>query len=267
MSKYLRKIARMFYINWSNILQFRGDIFLWTLTEAITPLIALAIWFTVTSHTQTAISPRDTLTYYVLSILVITATNAWTSHFLTQQILDGELVKYLVRPISVFWEHITDNIDVKIMRLVLPVPAAVAVFWLLPEWFSPSIYAPSRIALAITSVLLGATIAFVADSLLATFAFWIEDAHQIIGYHYLLWTISSGVLIPYIFLPETIKTILSFLPYRYIVSAPIEILITSSSTTPATTLIAIQVAWIIGLTLVLKVLWQRGLKRYAIPGQ
>ncbi len=267
MRKQLRKIGRMFIVNWSNILQFRGDIFLWTLTEAITPLIALAIWFTVASYQQTTISPRDTLTYYVLSIIVITATNAWTSHFLTQEILDGQLVKYLTRPISVFWEHITDNIDVKIMRLALPVPVAIAVFWLFPHWFSPSIYDPSRIVLAIISVLLGAAIAFVADSLLATFAFWLEDAHQIIGYHYLLWTISSGVLIPYAFLPESIRTLLSFLPYRYIVSAPIEILVASSATLSATALISIQLAWLFGLTLALRVLWKQGLKRYAIPGQ
>lgn len=257
----------MFAVNWSNILQFRGDVFIWTLTEAISPLIALAIWITVASQSGGVFQPRDTLTYYILSMLIITATAAWTSYFLTQEILDGTLVKHLIRPIAVFWEHITDNIIVKSLRLALPLPIAVVIFWLFPQWFSSSMYDPSRIALAIISVLLGASISFVVDAILATSAFWIEDAHQILGYHYLLWTIGSGVLIPYIFLPEAIRTILSFLPYRYIVSAPIEILVASSSNTPATTLIAIQIAWIIGLTLVLQVLWKRGLKRYAIPGQ
>lgn len=252
---------------WSVNLYYRGDVFIWTLTEAITPLIALAIWFTVTTQGNAVVSPRDTLTYYILAMLVMTATASWVSYFLTQAILDGEIIKYLVRPASAFWEQITDNLITKSLRLVIPIPVVIIIFVLFPQWFSSSIYDHSRIALAILSIALGAVIAFVVDSILATLAFWLEDVHQIIGYHYLLWTIGSGVLIPYIFLPETIKTILSFLPYRYIVSAPIEILVASSSTTPAITLIAIQIAWIVGLTLILKFLWQRGLKRYAIPGQ
>lgn len=252
---------------WSVNLYYRGDVFIWTLTEAITPLIALAIWFTVTTQRNAVVSPRDTLTYYILAMLVMTSTASWVSYFLTQAILDGEIIKYLVRPVSAFWEQITDNIITKSLRLVIPIPIAIFIFALFPQWFSPSIYDHSRIALAISSIALGAVIAFVVDSILATLAFWLEDVHQIIGYHYLFWTIGSGVLIPYIFLPQTIKTILSFLPYRYIVSAPIEILVASSSTTPATTLIAIQIAWIIGLILILRFLWQRGLKRYAIPGQ
>lgn len=252
---------------WSVNLYYRGDVFIWTLTEAITPLIALAIWFTVTTQGNAVVSPRDTLTYYILAMLMMTATASWVSYFLTEEILDGQLVKYLVRPVSAFWPQITDNLITKSLRLAIPIPAVIIIFALFPQWFSSSIYDHSRIALAILSIALGATIAFIVDSILATFAFWLEDVHQIIGYHYLLWTIGSGVLIPYIFLPQTIKTILSFLPYRYIVSAPIEILVASSSNTPATTLIAIQIVWIIGLILLLRLLWQKGLKRYAIPGQ
>lgn len=267
MRKLWRKIGRIFIMMWSTNIYYRGDVFIWTLTETITPLIALAIWFTLATQGNTATSPRDTLTYYILAMLVMTATASWVSYFLTQAILDGQIIKYLTRPFSAFWEQITDNIIVKSLRLAIPIPVVIIIFIFFPEWFSPSIYESVRIVLAILSIALGAVIAFVVDSILATLAFWLEDVHQIIGYHYLLWTIGTGVLIPYIFLPQTIKIILSFLPYRYIVSAPIEILVSSSSNTPATTLIMIQIAWIIGLTVVLKVLWKRGLRRYAIPGQ
>lgn len=267
MPKPLRKIGRMFILAWSITLTYRGDVFLWTLTEAIAPLIALAVWITATSQSDGILQPRDTVTYYILSMLIIIATAAWTSYFLTQEILDGTLVKNLIRPISVFWEHIADNIVVKSLRLALPLPVAIAVFWLSPQWFSSSIYDASRITLAILSILLGAAISFVADAILATLAFWIEDAQQIIAYHYLLWTVGSGVLIPYIFLPEVARTALSFLPYRYIVSAPLEILVTQASTSTPFFLISMQLAWLFGLTIILRVLWLKGLKRYAIPGQ
>lgn len=267
MPKLLRKIVRVFSMNWSQLLQYRSDVIVWTITEAITPLIALAIWFTVAQNQSSALSPQDAITYYVLSMIVITGTNSWVSYFLTDDILTGTLVQSLIRPLSVFWHHAVDNIVTKAIRLILPVLAFTIVAWQWPHLFSPSIYDSSRIALAVLSVILGATIAFLADALLATVAFWIEDSHQIIGYHYLLWTISSGVLIPYTFLPDTLKTVLSFLPYRYIVSAPLEILVTSSATLLPTQLLVIQLAWIAGLGTALYFAWKQGLKRYAIPGQ
>lgn len=267
MRKYLRKIFRIFAVQWSVSLQYRGDIIIWTLTNAIAPLIALAIWFTVASQGVGSLEPRDTLTYYILAMLVITAVDAWVSYFLTQEILDGTIVQYLTRPFSIFLRFTSNNIVEKFLKLFIPLPLTVLIFLLIPQYFSSSLYEPWRIFLAIMSVVLGASVAFLVDALLACVAFWIEDAHQILGYHYLLWTIGSGVLIPYIFLPEVIKTIFTFLPYRYIVSAPIEILISSSSNTSPTTLIAIQLAWLVGLIIALRFLWLRGLKRYAIPGQ
>lgn len=254
-------------MTWNTLLQYRGDVFMWTLVEAVTPLVALALWFTITSQNTAALQPRDTLTYYILTMLIVTATASWTSYFLTQEILDGQIVRYLARPLPVFWHYAADNILVKLLRLALPLPAAVTAFLVAPQFFSPSIYEPSRLVLAVISVALGAAIAFLADAVLSTLAFWLEDVHQILGYHYLLWTIGSGILIPYIFLPEFIRTALSFLPYRYIVSAPIEILVAPSATSSPLQLLGVQLAWVAGLTVALRLAWQQGLKRYAIPGQ
>lgn len=249
------------------MLQYRGDVILWTITEAITPLIALAIWLNVTRNQSGNITSQDTLTYYILIMLIITATNSWVSYFLTDEILNGELVKFLIRPLSVFWQYIADSIIVKSVRLIIPLPAFMIVSQVFPHLFSASIYHPSKIALAIVSILLGAAIAFVLDAILSSLAFWIEDVHQILGYQYLLWTIGSGVLIPFVFLPTLAQKILTFLPYRYIVSAPIEILVPAYSHSQPGNLIIAQLLWLSSLIIFLNIIWRKGLKRYAIPGQ
>lgn len=267
MPKFARKLNRIFVMGWGAALAYRGDIALWSITEAISPLIALAVWYTVSQAGQTSFTPRDTLTYYILTMLVLSATNSWIGFFLTQEILDGSIVKHLVRPFSVFWEHLADNLTVKVIRLAIPLPVFLLVAWTAPHLFSPSLYDPSRVTLALLSLAAGMAIAFLSDAALATLAFWIEDVNQIIGLHHLLWSFASGIMIPLALLPGVAQTIVAFLPYRYIISAPIEILLPSAQSSSATTLLVTQLMWILILAALLHTTWRRGLKRYAIPGQ
>lgn len=267
MRNYLRKTWRITAATWSFNLAYRGDVILWTIADAITPLIALGVWYTVSVQGQTSLTPRDTLTYYILTMLVLTSTNAWIGYYLTQEILYGSLARKLIRPIGIFWEYIADNLVVKTTRLAIPLGVFIIVASTHPNIFSPSIYNGTRIVLAIISIIFGAAIAFLADSVLASLAFWVEDVEQILGYHHLLYSFTSGIIIPFAFLPSTIKAVFSLLPYRYIISAPVEILVTSAQGTQPLTLIAIQLIWIATLVVVLRVVWFKGLKIYAIPGQ
>src|SRR5687768_14399479 len=114
----LRKIGRLFAMEWGTILQYRSDLILWTVGEAAVPLISLAIWFAVARQSTTfAFTPNDTIVYYLLIILVRMLTNAWNGYFFSQEILTGELVRFLIRPMSVFWHHITNNITEKLIKL------------------------------------------------------------------------------------------------------------------------------------------------------
>ena len=62
MRKYLKKISRVFIMEWSKSLQYRVDVVLWMLAEAAIPLVALAIWYAV-AKTNTSLSPTDILTW------------------------------------------------------------------------------------------------------------------------------------------------------------------------------------------------------------
>lgn len=252
---------------WALNVAYRGDVIIWTLVDAISPIISLAVWYTVSLQGNTSLNPRDTITYYILTILALTATNSWLGYFLTQEILDGRLVRSLVRPLSTFWEHAADNIVTKLIRMPIPVLTIIVIAHVFPNFFSPSLYEGPRIVLGIVSIILGATIAFLADAILASLSFWIEDVHQIIGYHHLLYSFASGIIIPFALMPALAQKLFSVLPYRYIVSAPVEILVSSAQSSNTFTLLATQVAWTVVLAVALRLIWKSGLKVYAIPGQ
>lgn len=250
-----------------SIIQYRVDTILWTLSDTLTPLISLAIWYTVALSGQQVFSAREVLTYYVMIMFVTFFTAAWNGHFFAQEILTGTLAQYLVRPISIFWKHIINNITEKIIKLTLPAALLLIFLFISPETFSPAIYNPTNILFFAISLALALVISFILDMALGSIAFWMEDVTEIRRYRYLLDAVASGVLIPYAFLPPAAQTAFMFLPFRYTLAAPVEILLGRITGPGALETIVIQCGWIIGLLILLRTSWKQGIKRYAVPSQ
>lgn len=267
MHNFLRKIARVFAIQWSETIQYRGDILLWTVGEAMTPLVSLAIWYTVASSSAAALSAQDTLTYYIFIMFVRSFSNAWNGYLLSDQIQNGELVRYLVRPLSVIWVHVAENITIKIVRLTLPLLILGAALIFYPHLFSPSIFAPQHIVLFALSLLLASALSFTSEILLGLIAFWLEDAMQIRFLKEIFLEVASGVLIPFAFMPALAQHILSFLPFRYIVSAPVEILLGQVEGAATRPFFGAQIAWLLTTGILVRYFWRKGLRIYAVPGQ
>lgn len=261
------KISRIFSVTWSENLAYRTDILIWTLTEGMVPLVALALWFTVSQQGVLALSPQETLTYYVAIFFVRSITNTWVSFYLTQEILNGTLVQFLTRPISIFWKHIAENLTVKVIRLLFPTVILVTTLVAVPNLFSSQIFEPYNLTLFFLSLLGAMILAFTFDAIFAMIAFWIEDAFQVIQFQFIFREIATGVLIPFAVMPHWLFNLLAYLPFRYTVSAPVEILLGQVTGSEIAHVFAIQAIWFCVSFLLAKILWKKGLKRYAIPGQ
>lgn len=245
-------------MNWAKMVQYRADLALWTIALIISPLVSMALWYSVEQD-------KRVIVYYIFVSFIMTATISWTGFYMAQEILNGDIAKHLVRPFSIFWYHISENIVEKSIRLTIPLVLLLTALFTAPNFFHGAIASGRLIPLAGISILLASCIAFALDTSLGMIAFWLEDAMQIRRYQDLLFQVSSGVLIPYSFMPAKIHTILSILPYRYIISAPAEILSGQASIAQAGKLIGAQLIWILLLFITARNMWKRGLARYAPP--
>lgn len=263
----LNRTIRLFSISWSRTLQYRGDLALWFFSVSATPLVSFAIWYSISQGNSQLISAKEILTYYVLIIFIRITTSSWHGYFLIQQILNGTVVNYLIRPRAIYGEFITNNITTKIMQLLIPLPIIFFVLASFPEWFSPTIYNPFNIFMFFVSLLIAFMISFTFDISMGLLAFWLEDAQELMAYRFILTQIASGILIPFALMPNWLFSLLSALPFRYIISAPAEILLAQTQGIASIQLVGIQLLWLIGFVIILRTLYIRGLKRYAIPGQ
>lgn len=261
------KISRYAAMEWSRLLQYRTDILLWMVAEAATPIIALAIWYTIAQKSTQGPSPKETLTYYILVIFLIIVTNAWGGYFLAMDILKGNIVSDLMKPFSPFWRHILNNIVEKSIKLAIPIPLFALVIWLFPQVFAESIYQPWLWPLFIVSIILAASLGFTIDIIFGIIAFWLEDSQEIRHYKDSLHMITSGILIPIAVMPAKAQAIVNALPFRNTITTPAEILLGHLEGTELVSALALQAAWLMVTILLMAFLWKKGIKIYAPPGQ
>jgi ABC-2 type transport system permease protein len=265
--KLVKKISRYAAMEWSRLLQYRTDILLWMVAEAATPIVALAIWYTIAQKSTQGPSPKETLTYYILVIFLIIITNAWGGYFLSMDILKGNIVSDLMKPFSPFWRHILNNIVEKSIKLAIPIPLLALALWLFPHIFAESIYNPKLWPFFILSVIVGATLGFTLDIVFGIIAFWVEDSQEIRHYKDSLHMITSGILIPIAVMPLKAQTIVNALPFRNTITTPVEILLGRLSGSELVSALALQIAWLLVTIGLVAFLWKKGIKIYAPPGQ
>src|SRR3989344_8055577 len=116
MPKTWQKVSRVFAMHWGDALQYRSDMIAWTLFGALTPLISLAIWYTVSTQSVTGPNPPTVFAYYIMIIITAQLTSAWHGFFMSEDILNGKIVKHLIRPFPYFWHPIANNVIEKTIR-------------------------------------------------------------------------------------------------------------------------------------------------------
>lgn len=267
MPKLAQQFSRLLAMQWSANIQYRADLILWTITEAMTPLIAFVVWYNVSLGSKGPYTPHQTIIYYILVVLATIVTQAWGGFALAQDILNGQIVVDLMRPINIFWKYLAGNIVEKSIKLVIPAVIALGVLLIKPSLFSWLITPQSQVALFVVSLILATALNFFIDMALAMMAFWLEDANELRRFKFLLDEVSSGALIPLVMLPPLARSIFNFFPARYVISAPIEIFMGQQAGLAAWHLLGVQVVWLVGLAAILYISWTKGLKRYAVPGQ
>lgn len=260
-------LARILAMEWSKTIQYRFDAFLWMVSEAAAALVSLALWYAVAQSAHTGPTPTEVLTYYLLVMFVKIATDSWNGAFIAREILDGQIVRDLIRPVPVIWYHITQNLLEKLLKFLIPLPIFVIILITLPQYFSPGIYEINHLILFLISLPIAIVLGFSLETIIGFLAFWLEDVFQIRRYKIMAEGITSGLLIPFAFMPDWLANALNFLPFRYVVATPVEILLGQLEGARAITNIGIQILWVGFLVTISIIMWKKGLKRYAPPGQ
>jgi ABC-2 type transport system permease protein len=249
---------------WTSWLQYRSFFFLLAFGWMIPPLIYLFVWSTAAGEGSVGGMTRgEFVGYYLILILVNQITYAQTNWTVGDIIRSGGLSTWLLRPMPPLYHVLSSEVAGKVVYMAFVVPVAAILAWLLRPELHPT---PGGAPLFVVALGLAWALRFFWGLWIALLAFWATRADSLLAVQDSLVFLLAGVVAPVSLLPELLQTASLFLPFRYMVSFPVEILCGQLGSGDLLVGFAIQSAWLVVALGLSYFVWKRGSRRYAAIG-
>lgn len=266
MKGFLDIYAQQFRTTFVSFVQYRASIYIWMIWSVLEPLIYLVVWSVVTASQGGNVggfSAADFSAYFIVMMVVNQVTYTWIMYEYEYRIRHGSLSFSLLRPIHPIHADIVANISSKL--ITLPVLLLVAV--LLGNIFHAAIHPSVRNAIVfVPALLLAFIVRFLVEWTLAQVAFWTTRVSAVNQGYYVAALFLAGQMAPLALLPYPVQIAAAILPFRWMISFPVEILLGRLSPADIATGFIAQVAWIVGAYLLFRIVWAAGVKTYSAVG-
>jgi ABC-2 type transport system permease protein len=260
----LRKFAAEYRAAWHLALEYRLAVFIWMFSMVL-PLIMMAGWISIAeSGSIGRFSRTDFIEYYVAAILVRNLTGVWIIWDLDSDIRHGEMSFKLLKPLNPIVHYIAQSLSAKPLRLAVLAPLVAGV-----GWFVPGVRFETRLLpLLLLTVAIAGTWAllFFIQYTNGLLSFWITQAIGINDMWFGVFSLFSGYLIPLDLFPQALRNALYALPFRYMMSFPIEIFTGRLAHFEILRGLGLQWMWVALFYAMCRLVWARGLKKYSAVG-
>lgn len=263
-SGWWRGIPTMLRVGFAEAVAYRAEFIVWILTTN-TPLVMLLVWSTVAKEEPLGRMGGEELGAYFLAVMIVRLlTSSWVVWDLVYEIRQGEISMRLLRPIHPFVSYAAENVAALPMRGFVSLPiAGVALLWLGAGQLTsdPLGWAMIPVAIAgawlITFFLMAAigSLGLLWESSLSIYQVWL-------GAYFVL----SGYTIPLELFPPWLGSIIEWLPFRFLLSFPVEVMLGLVGREAMMWGLLVQWGYVAASLVVALWIWKVGLRRYAAYG-
>ena len=208
---------------------------------------------------------NEMITYVLIGNLCAVAVRNFLPGFIARDISDGKLSMFLVKPISYVRYIFVSELGRVFLAMVVSLLSQLLVilFFLDKVVINTD---PRYLTLIVLMVFCAFVIELLIGFLVGTIAFWTEDVDGIYATLERVKRFFSGGYFPLTLLPVTLATASSYLPFQYSFFAPAALYLKKMDLQQGLHGVLIQIVWIVLLSGILYVVWQRGLRRYEATG-
>ncbi len=264
MRRILRAFPTLLRVGFAEAVAYRAELIVWMLTTTM-PLVMMALWTAVSREGPFGRFGReDFIAYYLAALIVRTLTSCWVVWEMNQEVRSGTLSLRLLRPIHPFIAYATQHIAAIPLRAVLAVPVAII---LLVATGTDNVARDPVVLAIIPFTIAGAwLITFFSMTILGSLAMVMERSVAVWEIWMGMFAVLSGYLVPLELLPRWIGDIAAWLPFRYMLGFPVELIIGMADRGAALQGLAVQVGMVGALALLSGIVWRAGLKRFEAYG-
>lgn len=267
--KSVFKYIRCFNMGFQSTLEYRANFFWSIISTAFPIIIQFFLWTAIYNSSGKSMlygyTYQQMIVYTILAQIITKFLATGIEYEISSDIKGGGLSKFIVQPINYFTFRLLRFLGAKSMQMLITVGMLLGVLVILNLNLDANIEI-IRMFLFLLSLVIALTLNFIIFFCLSTFAFWLSDAWGIFFGGNFLITIMSGGIFPLDVFNKKILKILDLLPFKYAIYYPINILNGKVPDNQIFTGMLMQLIWIVFLSILLKLLWERGMKKYVAVG-
>jgi len=267
----VKKYLSIFNISLSQEFAYKMNFVMWRVRNVLHVVIAYYLWTTVFADPGRTVFGYDQakiLTYVFGTIIIRAVIFSARSVDVPQEISEGSLTNYLVRPMGYFKYWFTRDASSKFLNFAF----SIAEFGILAAIFRPPLFFQTNILYLLAflaSIIIANYLIFVIRFIVTSVTFWIPELAW--GGQFLFMVIVteflSGSIFPLDIFPATWQTIFYYTPFPYLIFFPLQVYLGKIPFPQVLSGIAISVVWSFALSIILRSLWNKGLKSYEAIGR
>lgn len=263
-TRTLRALPTLLRVGVAETVAYRAEFLVWILTTTL-PLVMLGLWTRVAAEEPfQGYSSAAFVAYYLSNLIVRNLTGSWVAWQVSEEIRLGSMSMRLLRPLHPIIAFAASHLAAVPFRSVVALPVAGVL--LISSGASALATEPLQLALLVPSLVLAWLITFSTMFMIGCLAFFVTRSMALLNLYFLLFSLLSGYLLPIPLLPWWIRAPAEVLPFRFMLSAPIELMTRSLSGDQITRLMAGQLAWAIASLVLALWVFRRGVRRFEAVG-
>jgi len=260
----LQALPTLLRIGVAETVAYRAEFLVWILTTT-QPLIMMGLWTAVARDAPFGgYTPAGFTAYFLATLIVRQLTGNWVAWQMSEEVRTGVMSMRLLRPIHPFFGLAASHVAAIPFRSLVALPLALLL--LFGSGASALTTEPAQLALLPVSLALAWLLTFAILFTLGSLSFWITQTFAIVNLYFGLFSLLSGYLMPLDLLPGPFATIAAYSPFRYMLSAPVELMTKSLSHDALLTLVGAQLGWATAALTVSLLVWRAGVRRFEAVG-
>lgn len=265
----VKKYIKIFSMGFQNGIEYRADFFLRIISGLFVITIQCYLWTAVFHNSQDSIVYGYTygqmITYVIIASLVSQMSSTGFQWEIAYDVKDGGLSKFIAQPIN-YTSYRAFSFFGKKLSQVLALTIITFLVLIGCTYFLDFKLVLNRIYLFIGFICLAIIINFLIYFCLSMLSFVMLEIWGVFTLANQTILFLSGGVFPLDVFGEKINHILAFLPFKYIVYYPINVLNGRLPMDSIKTGIVVEAVWIILLVISAKVLWVKNIKKYVAVG-
>lgn len=256
-------------VEWQKVLTYRVSVFTYRLAEIAETTIMVSMWLFIYAQGATIIKGYDVnemITYVLVGSLCSVITRNLIYGSISRSIERGDLSLFLVRPISYIKYNVYGEFGAVLLTMFAAILSQLCVMFF---FFDKIIFNtdPVYLLLILGMLFLAFFIEILIGLLVGIMAFWTDG--EVGGFHQLasvLRKFFAGAFFPLSLLPASLAFAGYYLPFAYSFFVPAQLYLKKIDLAMGLKGIGIQLVWIIILSVIVRIVWKRGLKKYEAVG-